>query len=97
MATLIIKPFLQKENDSIGLSEYGFAAFPGSKTYIEVPALYGKYLTGFDADAFYLDKLDERKFLDFSGILTLAVHYLENDPYIVKQIQKQFKLPLITW
>lgn len=39
----------------------------------------------------YLDKLDERKFLDFSGILTLAVHYLENDPYIVKQIQKQFK------
>lgn len=60
MATLIIKPFLQKENDSIGLSEYGFAAFPGSKTYIEVPALYGKYLTGFDVDAFYLDKLDEK-------------------------------------
>lgn len=60
MAALIIKPFLQKENDSIGLSEYGFAAFPGSKTYIEVPALYGKYLTGFDVDAFYLDKLDEK-------------------------------------
>jgi DNA helicase-2/ATP-dependent DNA helicase PcrA len=39
----------------------------------------------------YLDKLDERKFLDFSGILTLAVHHLENDPYIVQQIQKQFK------
>lgn len=39
----------------------------------------------------YLDKLDERKFLDFSGILTLAVHHLQNDPYIVKQIQKQYK------
>ncbi|WP_417861398.1 ATP-dependent helicase [Winogradskyella sediminis] len=39
----------------------------------------------------YLDKLNERKFLDFSGILTLAVHHLENDPFIVQQIQKQFK------
>jgi DNA helicase-2/ATP-dependent DNA helicase PcrA len=39
----------------------------------------------------YLDKLDERKFLDFSGILKLAVEHLENDPYIVKQIQKQYK------
>ncbi|GAB3722393.1 ATP-dependent helicase [Flavobacterium koreense] len=39
----------------------------------------------------YLDKLDERKFLDFSGILTLAVHHLQNDPYIIQQIQKQYK------
>ena len=60
MAVLIVNPFLQKENDSIGLSEYGFQAFPGSKTYLEVPVIYGKYLTGFDVDAFYLDKLDEK-------------------------------------
>jgi DNA helicase-2/ATP-dependent DNA helicase PcrA len=39
----------------------------------------------------YLDKLDERKFLDFSGILTLAVHHLQKDSYIVQQIQKQYK------
>lgn len=39
----------------------------------------------------YLDKLDERKFLDFSGILTLAVHHLQNDPYIVQHIQNQYK------
>jgi len=39
----------------------------------------------------YLDKLDERKFLDFSGILTLAVNHLQNDSYIIKQIQKQYK------
>jgi DNA helicase-2/ATP-dependent DNA helicase PcrA len=39
----------------------------------------------------YLDKLDERKFLDFSGILKLAVEHLEKDPYIVEQIQKQYK------
>lgn len=39
----------------------------------------------------YLDKLDERKFLDFSGILALAVQHLQSDPYIVQQIQKQFK------
>jgi DNA helicase II / ATP-dependent DNA helicase PcrA len=39
----------------------------------------------------YLNKLKERKFLDFSGILRLAVDHLANDKYIVQQIQKQFK------
>lgn len=60
MATLTVKPFLTKEKDSIGLSDYGFQAFPGSKTYLEVPVIYGKYLTGFDINAFYLDKLDDK-------------------------------------
>jgi len=40
----------------------------------------------------YLEKLKERKFLDFSGILRLAVDWLEQDKYIVKQIQKQYKV-----
>jgi len=39
----------------------------------------------------YLDKLKERKFLDFSGILRLVVDHLAKDKYIVQQIQKQFK------
>lgn len=39
----------------------------------------------------YLKKLNERKFLDFSGILRLAVDHLEKDNYIIQQIQKQYK------
>lgn len=39
----------------------------------------------------YLQKLKERKFLDFSGILKLAVDHLEGDKYIIEQIQKQYK------
>ena len=39
----------------------------------------------------YLNKLKERQFLDFSGILRLAVDNLEKDKYIIQQIQKQFK------
>jgi len=39
----------------------------------------------------YLSKLRERKFLDFSGILKLAVDHLEDDKYIIQQIQKQYK------
>jgi DNA helicase-2/ATP-dependent DNA helicase PcrA len=41
--------------------------------------------------AVYLQKLKERKFLDFSGILRLAVDHLNSDKYIVQQIQKQYK------
>jgi DNA helicase II / ATP-dependent DNA helicase PcrA len=39
----------------------------------------------------YLNKLEERKFLDFSGILRLAVDHLEKDDYALKQIRKQYK------
>lgn len=39
----------------------------------------------------YLDKLNERKFLDFSGILRLAVDHMLKDKYIIQQIQKQYK------
>ena len=39
----------------------------------------------------YLDKLNERKFLDFSGILRLAVDHMIKDKYIIQQIQKQYK------
>ncbi len=41
--------------------------------------------------AIYLEKLKERRFLDFSGILRLAVDHLRKDKYIVQQIQKQYK------
>jgi DNA helicase-2/ATP-dependent DNA helicase PcrA len=47
-----------------------------------------KFKTAIDI---YLNKLKERKFLDFSGILRLAVDYLEKDKYIIQQIQKQYK------
>lgn len=40
----------------------------------------------------YLQKLDQRKFLDFSGILRLAVDHLESDDYALKQIRKRYKL-----
>lgn len=39
----------------------------------------------------YLDKLNERKFLDFSGILRLAVDHMQKDKYLIQQIQKQYK------
>ncbi len=39
----------------------------------------------------YLDKMNERKFIDFSGILRLAVDNMNKDPYIIEQIQKQYK------
>ena len=39
----------------------------------------------------YLKKLNERRFLDFSGILRLAVDHLMQDEYIIQQIQKQYK------
>jgi len=60
MAKFIVKPYMDRSRDSIGLTEYGFDAFPGSKTYIEVPLLFGKYLTGFDVNAFYLEKMDDK-------------------------------------
>src|SRR4030042_2629314 len=39
----------------------------------------------------YLNILKERKFMDFSGILRLAVDHMVNDSYIIQQIQKQYK------
>ena len=39
----------------------------------------------------YVSKLDEKRFLDFSSILRIAVDTLENDPAIRKKLQAQFK------
>ncbi|MBN8572205.1 MAG: ATP-dependent helicase, partial [Ignavibacteria bacterium] len=39
----------------------------------------------------YLSKLDERKFLDFSGILKLAVENLESNKNILKDVRQQYK------
>ncbi|MCA9495454.1 MAG: hypothetical protein KC589_00795 [Nanoarchaeota archaeon] len=61
MATFKVKPFLSAEKDTIGLKEYGLKAFPGTKTIIEVPIIYDKYLTGFDPDAFYLEQMGEKE------------------------------------
>lgn len=38
----------------------------------------------------YFDKLRERRFLDFSGILRLAVDHLKSDKYILETISKQY-------
>lgn len=39
----------------------------------------------------YQEKLDERRFLDFSGILRLAVDSLKTDPYALKEIRSRYK------
>jgi DNA helicase-2/ATP-dependent DNA helicase PcrA len=39
----------------------------------------------------YIAKLEEKRFLDFSSILRIAVDTLENDPKIRKKVQDQFK------
>ena len=61
MATMIIKPYVDKEKDTIGLSDLGMNSFPRTSTTTEVPILYGKYLSGFDKNAFYLDLIQDEK------------------------------------
>jgi DNA helicase-2/ATP-dependent DNA helicase PcrA len=39
----------------------------------------------------YLQKLEEKRFIDFSGLLKIAVEALENESSIKKRIQNQFK------
>ncbi len=38
----------------------------------------------------YLEKLDEKRFLDFSSILRIAVDTLENEPSVRKKLQDQY-------
>ena len=38
----------------------------------------------------YFDRLSERRFLDFSGILRIAVDHLKSDKYILKTVRKQY-------
>jgi DNA helicase-2/ATP-dependent DNA helicase PcrA len=38
----------------------------------------------------YLQKLDEKRFLDFSSILRIAVDTLENEPAVRKKLQQQY-------
>lgn len=61
MAVLLIKPYVDKNQDSIGLSSMGLNSFPGTKKILEIPEKYGKYVTGFDTSAYYLDALDEKE------------------------------------
>lgn len=60
MAVLLIKPYVNKEEDSIGLASMGLNSFPSTKKIIEIPVKYGKYVTGFDPNAYYLDSMDEK-------------------------------------
>jgi hypothetical protein len=60
MAIMIIKPYIDKEKDSIGLSDLGLNSFPKTATVTEIPIIFGKFLTGFDPNAFYLDTFDEK-------------------------------------
>lgn len=61
MAVLLVKPYIDKDQDSIGLAPMGLNSFPSTKKIIEIPEKYGKYLTGFDTEAYYLDALDEKE------------------------------------
>ena len=61
MATMLIKPFIRRDKDSIGLSDLNLNAFPGTSVFTEIPIRFGKYITGFDPNAFYLDNMDEKK------------------------------------
>ena len=40
---MIIKPYVDKEKDTIGLSDLGMNSFPRTSTTTEVPIIYGKY------------------------------------------------------
>lgn len=46
--------------------------------------------TFINAYTVYLEKLEEKRFLDFSSILRIAVDTLENDAGVRKKIQKQY-------
>ena len=61
MATIIIKPYIDKDRDTIGLSELGMNSFPRTSTITEVPIIFGKFLTGFDTNAFYLERIQDEK------------------------------------
>lgn len=60
MATVIIKPYIDKD-DTIGLGVMGLNSFPGTMKAFHVPEKHGRFLTGFDTGAFYLNSLDEKE------------------------------------
>ena len=61
MATILIKPFIREEEDTVGLSSMGINKWPGTKEVLQVPQKAEKFLTGFDKDAYYLANLDEKE------------------------------------
>lgn len=94
MATVIIKPYIDKEKDSIGLSELNLNAFPRTSTITEIPVIYGKYLTGFDVNAFYLDKLDDKaKEKEKKAIQAKVKDFNSKYPYFAVDDVEVVKLP----
>ena len=61
MAVISIKPYVDKNDDAIGLAGLGLNAFPGTKKIFQVPVKNGRFLTGFDEKASYLSSLDAKE------------------------------------
>lgn len=61
MAVITVKPYLDPEEDKIGLIGLGLNAFPGTKKVFQVPVKNGRFLTGFDEKAAYLSYLPEKE------------------------------------
>lgn len=57
MAVITVKPYLDPEEDRIGLIGLGLNRFPGTKIIFQVPIKNGRFLTGFDEKAAYLSYL----------------------------------------
>lgn len=61
MATVTVKPYVDREEDKIGLAGLGMNSFPGTKKIFQVPVKSGRFLTGFDEKAAYLSLLDPKE------------------------------------
>lgn len=61
MATILIKPVVDPEKDSIGLSKLGLNSYPGTGKISQVPLKHGRFLTGYDVNAFYISSLPEKE------------------------------------
>lgn len=61
MATVTVKPYVDREEDKIGLAGLGLNAFPGTKKIFQIPIKSGRFLTGFDEKAAYLSNLEPKE------------------------------------
>lgn len=61
MGVITIKPYVDHEEDKIGLAGLGLNSFPGTSKIFQVPVKNGRFLTGFDEQAAYLSTLPEKE------------------------------------
>lgn len=55
-----IKPYVNKERDTLGLAVLGLSTFPNTKKSIHVPVVGNRYLTNLDEDATHLINLKRK-------------------------------------